>query len=262
MPGQATRIATATGGTFVAGINAGNIVNTIISLVSSAVGAIQNVKLVPSASIAPFVTSINPAAGYGPLAGDQDHTLTFDVTFTGTAPCKPEAQVFTGTLDVVADGRVIASKKVEITVPACAFVYSVKFVCGTQERCDCECTPVQPGAYATEINIHNYSLREIQVVKRFIPVVLAGAPVGREPQVAKVRAEDRIVLPAQSATMDDCCRICELLFGGNASLPMPLTIGLMEITASQELAVTAVYTTSDLKNGNGVAIRVEQISRR
>lgn len=261
-PGQGTRIATATGGTFVASINAGNIVNTIINLVSSAVGAIQNVKLVPSASIAPFVTAINPAAGYGPLAGDQDHTLTFDVTFTGTVPCTSEEQVFTGTLDVVADGRVIASKKVQITVAACAFVYSVKFICGTQELCGCECTPVQPGVYATEINIHNYSLKEVQLVKRFIPVVLAGAPAGLEPRVAKVRAEDRIVIPAQSATMDDCCRISELLFGGDAPSPMPLTIGLMEITASQEVAVNAVYTTSDLKDGSGVAIRVEQISRR
>ena len=57
-PGQGTRIAGATGGQFVSGINAANIVNTIISLVSGAVGAIQNVKLVPSAGIASFVTSI------------------------------------------------------------------------------------------------------------------------------------------------------------------------------------------------------------
>jgi hypothetical protein len=262
LPGQGTRIASATGGTFVTGINAANIVNTIISLVSSAVGAIQNVKLVPSASVAPFVTSINPAAGYGPLAADQDHTLTFDVTFTGTAPCKPEAQVFTGTLDVVADGAVVASKKVEITVPACAFVYSVKFVCGEQAECGCECTPVRPGRYATEINLHNYGLKEIEVIKRFIPVVLGGAPAGREPNVAKVRAEDKIVLPPQTATMDDCCRVSALLFGGEAPSPMPLTIGLLEITASAELAVTAVYTTSDLKDESGVSIRVEQISRR
>jgi len=262
LPGQGTRIAGATGGTFVTGINAGNIVNTIISLVSSAVGAIQNVKLVPSSGVASFVTSISPAAGYGPLAGDQDHTLNFDVTFTGTAPCKPEAQVFSGTLDVVADGTVVASKKVEITVPACAFVYSVKFVCGEQGECGCECTPVQPGRYATEINIHNYSLKEVEVIKRFIPVVLAGAPAGREPKVAKVRAEDRILLPPQSATMDDCCRMSTLLLGGAASSLMPLTIGFLEITASGELAVTAVYTTSGVKDESGVSIRVEQISRR
>ncbi len=110
LPGQGTRLATNTGGVFVTGINAGNIVNTIINLVKGAVGAIQNVKLEPSASVAPFVTSINPAGGYGPLAGDQDHTLTFAVKFTGTVPCKPEAQVFTGTINVVADGTVVRAR--------------------------------------------------------------------------------------------------------------------------------------------------------
>jgi hypothetical protein len=185
---------------------AGNIVNTIISLVSGAVGSIQNVKLVPSSSIAPFVTSISPAAGYGPLSGDQDHVLKFDVTFTGTAPCTFKDQVFTGTLDVVADGNVVAAKKVQITVPACSVVYSVKFVCGEQAECGCECAPVQPGRYATEINIHNYSLKEIQVVKRFIPVE-RGSARRKNHRVATVTFEDKIVLPPQTATMDDCCRI-------------------------------------------------------
>jgi hypothetical protein len=260
LAGQATRIASATGGTFVTGINAGNIVNTIINLVSGAVAGIQNVKLVPSASIAPFVVSIDPAGGYGPLPGDQDHILTFRVRFAGI-PCKPEEQVFTGSIDVVVDGKVVAAKKVRITVPPCGFVYSVKFVCGTQPDCGCDCAPVQPGSYATEINIHNYSLKRIAISKRFIPVVLASAAIGREPRVAGVKAEDKIVLPPQSATMDDCCRITELLLGGPAPSPMPLTIGFLEITASAEIAVTAVYTTSGLNPG-GVSIAVEQIAAR
>ncbi len=258
--GQGTRIANATGGQFVTLV--GNIVNTIIDLVSSAVGSIQNVSLVPSPAVAPFVTAISPAGGYGPLSGDREHVLRFGVTFTGTVPCTFEDQVFTGTLDVVADGKVVAAKKVQITVPACAVVYSVKFVCGEQQECGCECTPVRPGKYATEINIHNYSLKEVRVVKRFIPVVLAGAPIGREPRVAASRAEDKIVLPPQSATMDDCCRISTLLFGGDPPSPMPLTIGLLEITASAPIAVTAVYTTSGLEPESGVSMRVEQIARR
>jgi hypothetical protein len=258
LPQQGTRIATNTGGTFVTGINAGNIVNTITSLVTGAVAGIKNVKLVPSASIAPFVTSITPAGGYGPLAGDKDHVLSFDVKFTGI-PCKPEQQVFSGTLDVVADGKVVASKRAQITVPPCrGFLYSVKFVCGVQPVCNCECEPVQPGKYATEINIHNYSSKEIEVRKLFVPLVLAGAPIGREPRVARVRAEDKIVLPPHSATMDDCCRIAELLFGGTPPSPMPLTIGFLEITSTNELSVTAVYTMSDLSSGS-VSIDVEQI---
>lgn len=258
-PGQGTRIANATGGKFVSGVNAGTIVNTIVNLVSAAVGSIQNVKLLPSAGIAQFVTSITPAGGYGPLSGGEDHTLTFQATFTGTVPCTPTDQVFSGTLDVVADGNVVASKKAQITVPACAVVYSVKFVCGEQPACECECAPVRPGKYATEINIHNYGLKPVAIVKRFIPVALAGAPVGREPRNAGVRAENRIELPAQSATMDDCCRISAQLYGADAS--PALTIGLLEITASAELAVTAVYTASG-PDSKGVSIRVEQIARR
>ena len=259
LPGQATRIASATGGAFVTGINAGNIVNTIINLVTGAVAGINHVNLVPSASIAPFVTSITPATGYGPLAGDKDHILKFEVKFTGI-PCTPEAQVISGTLDVVADGKVVASKKVQITVPPCApaFVYSVKFVCGVQSECDCECKPVQSGKYATEINIHNYQNTEVALEKRFIPVVFAGAASGREPGVAQPRAVDKIVLPPHSATMDDCCRIAEMLFGNVPQSPIPLTIGFLEITSRKELSVTAVYTVSDLESGS-VSIDVKQI---
>jgi len=262
-PGQGTRIATNTGGVFATGIQAGNIVNTIISLVTGAVSGIQNVKLVPSAPVAPFVSSIAPAGGYGPLSGDQDHTLRFDVTFTGI-PCKPDAQAVAGTMDVVADGTVVASKKVQITVPPCRsrpFVYSVKFICGEQAECDCGCTPVAPGRYATEINIHNYSSKEVAIQKRFIPVVLAGAPVGREPRAVAARAEDKIVLPAHTATLDDCCRVAELMFGASGTSNMPLTVGFLEITANADIAVTAVYTTSGLKSA-GVSITVEQVEGR
>jgi hypothetical protein len=194
------------------------------------------------------------------LAGDQDHTLNFDVKFTGI-PCTPAEQVITGTIDAVADGAVVASKRVQITVPPCAFVYSVKFICGEQPECGCECAPVRPAKYATEIAVHNYSLKEVEVVKRFVPVVLAGAPAGREPHVAGARTEDKITLPAQTATMDDCCRIVELLFGGPAPSSIPVTIGVLELTASAEIAVTAVYTASGLPSG-GISLEVAQIAGR
>jgi hypothetical protein len=262
-PGQGTRIASHTGGVFVSGINAGNIVDTIISLVTGAVSGIQNVKLAPGASVAPFVTSISPPAGYGPLAGDQDHALPFDVKFSGI-PCRPEVQAVAGTIDVVADGSVVASKKVQITVPPCRpkrFVYSVKFICGVQAACGCAAAPVQPGRYATEITIHNSASKEVEILKRFVPVVLAGAPVGREPRTAAVRGEDKILLPAHTATLDDCCRISELLFGAHGTSEMPLSVGFLEITADAEIAVTAVYTTSGLPSG-GLSIAVEQIAGR
>ena len=259
--GQATRIATATSGVFVTGINPGNIASTIISLVSGAIGAIQNIKLVPSASIAPFITSISPAAGYGPLAGDTEHTLKFEVRFHGI-PCKPEAQVVGGSIDVVVDGSVVAAKRVQITVPACVpkgFVYAVKFICGTQPECDCQCGPVRPGRYATEINLLNPGSKEVNVLKRFVPVVLAGAPAGREPRATGPRAEDKIVLPPHSATMDDCCRINELLFGAPGASLSALTIGFVEITTDTDIVVTAVYTASGL-DAAGVSIDVQQVT--
>lgn len=251
--GQASGIAAATGGSFVTGINPATIANTIIDLVSGAVAGIDNLTLVPSASIAPLVVSITPAGGYGPLAGDVEHVLKFEVRFQGIA-CKDSDQVFTGTLDVVADGVVVAAKKVQVTIPACkpkTVRYSAKFVCGTQPEA-CGCSPVQPGRYATQVSIHNYGQEAVTVRKRFIPVVLAGAPLGREPRFGTSRAEDSIELPPHTATMDDCCRITALLFGAPVDA---LTIGILEIIATGDVAVTAIYTT-------GTGLDVVQVDGR
>jgi hypothetical protein len=260
--GQATRIANATGGAHAVGINAATIVQTIIDLIKAVVGSINNVRLVPDPVIAPFVVAITPAGGYGPLPGDKDHVLKFEVTFApGDVRCTTRDQVFVGSLNVVADGTVVAKKPTRITIPACKFTYSVKFVCGVQQECECACTPVRPGVYATEINIHNYKCHDAVIEKWLIPTVLAGAPVGREPRVVKRRIGDRIKLPADSATMDDCCRITEMLLGAPSTSPMPLTIGFLEIVSNVELSVTAVYTASDLKS-NGLSIDVQNITPR
>lgn len=234
---------------------------------------IQNVKLVASGGTAPFVTSITPV-GFGPLAANQAHTLTFEVVFNGTVPCRNEPQVFNGTLDVVVTfgqpagtvpGRdvVVTRKPVRITVPECEalFSYSVKFICGVQEECSCACSPVRPGAYATEINIYNYHPREVRIRKHVVPVVFAGTVLGREPQFAQAKAQDRIVLPPRTATMDDCCRIGGLLVGGTPSATLPLTIGFLEIVSNQEVVVSAVYTASDLKTGS-LSIDVEEVRAR
>lgn len=120
--------------------------------------------------------------------------------------------------------------------------YSVKFVCGTQHE-SCGCAPVRPGGYATQISIHNHSNEPVGVRKRFIPLVLAGAALGREPKIGTTRAEDGVQLPPHTATMDDCCRIAELLFGAPPDGDGALTIGILEIIASRAVGVTAIYTT-------------------
>jgi len=252
LPGQAKRITTATGGTDVTGINPSQIVMTIINQVTALLG-IHNVHLQAVGAISPFVTSITPPA-YGPLDPAKDNVLAFQVTFSGeAADCSTRDQVFTGAINVVADGVIVGSKPTRITVPACKYTYGVKFLCGTQSEWERGCAPVRPGSYATEINILNPKCKPATINKRIIPVVLAGEPVGREPRVAEVRAQDRIVLPPGTATMDDCCRISELLKQTGAT--MPLNIGFLEIISDQELHVTAVYTATDAK-GNGLSIDV------
>jgi hypothetical protein len=260
--GQATRIATATGGDHKIGIDPNDIVNTIIDLVRTAATTINNLSLVPSGATAPFISAISPAAGYGPLAGDEDHTLQFEVDFKGVKPCTDETQVFKGTLDAVADGVVVARKRVTITVPPCEpkeiYSYNVKFVCGVQKDCQCDETVVRPGLYATDINVHNFKDTKVKIEKYVLPVVLVGSPIGRESRFVERKAADRIVLPPNTATMDDCYRIRELLFGGPPSQPLPLTIGFLEIVSSEELSVTAVYTATDAQS-HSVSIDVEQI---
>jgi hypothetical protein len=262
-PNQATNIAKATGGTHVTGIDASTIVNTIIELITTTVTQITKLNLVPTGDSARFIASISPASGYGPLYSDNNYTLNFDVRFVGVENCGEDPQIFTGTIDVVADGVVVARKRVRITVPACKeqllHSYSVKFVCGIQKDRDRDCTPVRPGIYATEINIHNFSSTEAKIHKLLLPTVFAGAPAGREPRIVEPKIVDTIVLPPNTATMDDCYRIAELLFGARPPMPMPLTIGFIEIISPVELAVTAVYTVTDLKS-TSISIDVEQIN--
>jgi hypothetical protein len=248
--GQATRIANATGGQHVSGINPDDIVETIIDLIESAVLDIDEVKLVPTAAVAPFVESISPAS-YGPLPGGEEHVLPFKVRWRGVKPCGDEDVVVTGGLNAVADGTVIARKPVRITIPACPpeFVYAVKYVCGTAEDCGCPEAPVRPGRYATEINIHNPSRHTAGVAKWVTPTVSAGIGVGREPRSQSPVNRDRIKLRQHEATMDDCRRLAELHYGAPPEGKLPLTIGFLEIVSTQQLVVTAVYTATGAEGG-------------
>jgi hypothetical protein len=264
-PNQGSEIAAATAGSYAEGINATDIVNTIITLINSLVSVINNVSLVPSGATAPFVTYISPATGYGPLNGDTDHVLTFNVTFTGVKPCGDKDQLYYGSLDVVADGVVVAQKKVEIRVPACCkkrrYSYSVKYVIGRQERNECNTKlPVQTGNYTTEINIHNYQQKKAVIEKHIVPVIFNGEAIGREPKSSGIVADDKIVLAPYNATMDDTYRLAELLYKNEPPCNIPLNIGFLHIISNIQLAVTAVYTAGDTKCEQVSSIEVEEIT--
>lgn len=144
------------------------------------------------------------------------------------------------------------------------YSYSVKVICGTQEVADgCCCLPaVRPGVYATEVNIHNFHpYRSTWVSKSLLPMVLSGVPVGREPRSVGRQAFDEILLSPDSATMDDCCRIRELLYESAPPAGSPLTVAFLEIVSDIPLNVTAVYTVTDHES-RSVAIDVEEVSVR
>src|SRR5207253_6954993 len=98
------------------------------------------------------------------------------------------------TVGAAPDG-VVPGQNNDYQVACKFFSYAVKFVCGIQSDCECACVSVRPGSYATEINIYNPSDKQADIRKRVVPVVLAGAPAGREPRAVPSRVEDKIVLP-------------------------------------------------------------------
>jgi hypothetical protein len=238
-PGQATRIAGATpGGSHTTGVDATTMIATLVSLISAAVQSINHLVLQPTGAIAPFVTSIAPAS-YDSLAGDVDHTLPFAVTWTGVQGCADEDQVFTGSLDVVADGTVVASKPVTITVPACRWHHSVEMICGLQrdEGRD-KCQTVVDGRYATAVTIYNPSTCVVTLVKYFAPLILHGEPVGREPRAVRARPFAKIQLKPGEATLEDCCTLAEAVGPAGG----PLLLGVLDIVADHALDVTVTHT--------------------
>lgn len=265
-PGQASAIAAATGGLYRPGVTTGTLAADVYNVLTTVFRSVGEIGLQASGAIGLFVASITPSDSYGPFAGGEERTLPFAVELRGTVPCRDDERVYTGAFDVLCGGVVVARKPVRVTVPACLpdelHVYSVKFVCGVQrERGEGGACTVRPGVYATEINIHNFQDVHACIDKRVLPVVFCGAPVGREPRHVGPRAEDRIVLPPGNATMDDCCRIGELLFGGSTAAGYPLTVGFLEIVSSVELQVTAVYTVT-APDGGPVSIDVEEVTGR
>jgi hypothetical protein len=241
-PGQASRMVAATpGGSHTVGVDPAQIIATLIPLIQAAVTSIGNLRLQPTGDVAAFVSSISPAGGYGPLPGDTTHTLPFEVTWTGVRECAEQDRVFTGTLDAVADGVVVASKRVRITVPACRWHHSVEMVCGTSTaRGHEECETVVDGRYATAVTIYNPTTCTVTVVKYFAPLVLHDEVVGREPRTVRARPFARIRLEPGEATMDDCCSLEEAVGRGGGRL----VLGVLDVVADHPLEVTVTHTAS------------------
>ena len=128
------------------------------------------------------------------------------------------------------------------------FIYNVKFICGLQKNKfenDCEGAILSRGIYSTEINILNYGVKEVTVGKIFTPVVLHNKPIAREPKTMKPVGTDVVRLAPFHATMDDCCKIVEVLKPVRPD--ELLKIGFVEIISPVQVEVVAVYTVTDLE---------------
>ncbi len=143
------------------------------------------------------------------------------------------------------------------------YSYAVKFVCGYNPSNvgvwgdDFRYTGGEPtvkfGNYATDINIYNFNIYPEpgfpqHVEKSILLLVDRGVPVGRERRIATPIFGDVLdPFPAGTATMDDCNRIAEMLWGV-VPTPYPLTIGFLVLGSTIELDVTAVYTAQTCTN--------------
>src|SRR5262245_176434 len=145
------------------------------------------------------------------------------------------------------------------------FTYSVKIVCGKQTGTNCCCVAgTRPGLYATEVNIQNLNFVQAPVIKFVQPLIHLGVVLAREPDVTdptkiSKRQFEELILPPLAATMDDCCKIAEMLPAPSGETP--LTIAILSIVSTVELSVSAVYTANPL-SGDGISIDVEYIPSR
>ena len=142
------------------------------------------------------------------------------------------------------------------------FIYNVKFICGIQKNkfeTDCEKAILSRGIYSTEINILNYGPKEFRIAKAFIPVVVQNKPIAREPKIKTAVSFEAVDLKRLSATMDDCCKITEMLKTEKAD--EQLKIGFVEIISPEPIEVYAVYTVTDLDQMNP-SVNVVQVEQK
>lgn len=111
--GQATRIAAATGGIYLSGINTSTIVDTITSAISTAVATYTNVGLDLSEVPAGVGAVVVPSSTSGSFDRSVDRTFDFAVTFTGVTEGTHTFDIY-GTVD----GGRVATESDSITVKA------------------------------------------------------------------------------------------------------------------------------------------------
>ena len=261
--GQATRIAAATGGVAMLGVNPTAIVTTILSALTSLPVTVS----MTSNCSRPLSTAFSPASVTVTSGGVAAFTETISVT--GAAPgdysCDDWALIG-GVPMTDAAGNIIKEHKL-IHVPpqpptpnpsTTTYIYSAKIVCGTVTPLRPgsiptlqDTAPVVPGLYRSAINIHNFWEKDTAFLQKVAIALPQDQPRG---PVTKLIAQK---LGPNQAVEVDCYNIVAIL-QGTPSAKAEFLKGFLVIESPVELEVTAVYTADDLQL-NGIAIDVEQI---
>ena len=146
------------------------------------------------------------------------------------------------------------------------FVYAAKFVCGRflGERQPAEEGPVEPGSYATAINIHNPHARTVTFVKKAVLLFVGteeekGFEIPRPPHRART-AE----LGPDWGMEIDCRDVRDVLLSDQPGVPGPqapvFIKGWVVIESPEPLDVVAVYTVRALAEPGGVSIATDRVT--
>jgi hypothetical protein len=127
-------------------------------------------------------------------------------------------------------------------------VYSVKFICGTQNPVSTAPPvepPVKPGNYATAVNIQNFHAAATKISLRAVVANPAGTATGA------ISAASSIGLVPYQGLEVDCAQIVALLKRTDPQ-PPPFIKGFVDIQSTVILSVVGVYTAEQI-GGNGKA---------
>ncbi len=264
--GQATRIANATTGVAMLGVNPTAIVTAILSALTSLPVTVS----MTSNCTAPITTTFSPASITVTSGGVAAFTETISVA-AGAAPGDYSCDDWALIGGIPMREPAVAGNKPEIitehklihvpptpTPSTTTYIYSAKIVCGTVTPLRPgsiptlqDTAPVVPGLYRSAINIHNFWEKDTA----FLQKVAIALPQDQERgPVTKLIGQK---LGPNQAVEVDCYNIVAIL-QGTSSAKAEFLKGFLVIESPVELEVTAVYTADDLQL-NGIAIDVEQI---
>jgi hypothetical protein len=147
------------------------------------------------------------------------------------------------------------------------FVYATKFVCGLfrpEQPQPAEEGPVEPGSYATAINIHNPHSKVVTIVKKAV-LLFDGTERDRDVEIPKPPHKARTAELGPDWGMEiDCRDIRDVLLSEQAGTPGPrapaFIKGWVVIESPDPLDVVAVYTVRTLGEPGGVSIATDRVT--